>query len=134
MKKTLIIAAAIIAGIGAFIFMSPKSDGTTAATPKLTFASVQSDVTNDDAVLYDVRTPEEFASGHFAGAANFSLQTMQAGTLPDVTKDTKIYLYCHSGNRAGQAATILKEAGYTEVTNLGGLDDMQALGGKLITN
>ena len=58
---------------------------------------------------------------------------MQAGKLPDVAKDTKIYVYCHSGNRSGQATTILKNAGYTNVIDLHGLADVQTIGGKIIT-
>ena len=78
---------------------------------KVSFSTVQNDVAAG-AKLYDVRTSQEYTSGHFADAANWSLQDMQAGKLPDVAKDTKIYVYCRSGNRSGQATTILKNAGY----------------------
>ena len=86
------------------------------------------------AKLYDVRTADEFASGHFAKAENWSLQDMQAGKMPTVAKDTKIYVYCHSGNRSSQSAALLQQAGYTNVTDLHGVANVESLGGKLVTN
>jgi phage shock protein E len=56
---------------------------------------------------------------------------MQVGKLPEVAKDTKIYVYCQSGNRSSQAVKILTDAGYANVSDLGGLQDVQANGGKL---
>lgn len=52
--------------------------------------------------------------------------TMVEGST--IFKSQKIYLYCKMGPRAEFAASVLKERGYTKVTNLGGLDDMEALG------
>ena len=84
------------------------------------------------AKLYDVRTADEFAANHFEGALNWSLQDLQAGKLPDVPKDTVLYVYCKSGNRSGQATALLKENGFTNITDLGGLASVQAAGGTLI--
>jgi rhodanese-related sulfurtransferase len=102
-----------------------------AQTNQLRFSAISREVSAGSAVLLDVRTAEEFSAGHFVGATNHSLQTMQAGTYPDVAKDKKIYVYCHSGNRSGQATTLLKSAGYTNITDLHGLSDVEAIGGKL---
>ncbi len=102
------------------------------AAPSTTFATVTQDVING-AKLYDVHNADEYKAGHFAGATNWSLQDMQASKLPDVAIDTKIYVYCRSGNRSGQATTILKNAGYTKVIDLHGLADVQTIGGKIIT-
>ena len=130
MKKVVIWAGVIVAVFGGLIWLnqSKKDD----SVPSMTFAAVTQDVENG-AKLYDVRTADEYKTGHFKGVANWSLQDMQAGKLPDVAKDTKIYVYCHSGNRSGQATTILKNAGYINITDLRGLQDVQAMGGKLIT-
>lgn len=84
------------------------------------------------AKLYDVRTPEEFAAGHFVGAENVPLQDIEAGKLPAVDKSTKISLYCRSGNRSSQAAMLLKDAGFTNIIDLGGLSDVQSMGGTLV--
>ena len=130
MKKVVIWAGVIVAVFGGLIWLNQSKEDDTA--PSMTFAAVTQDVKNG-AKLYDVRTAEEYKDGHFKGAINWSLQDMQAGKLPDVAKDTKIYVYCRSGNRSGQATTILKNAGYINITDLHGLPDVQAMGGKLIT-
>lgn len=95
------------------------------------FERVQQDISNG-AKFYDVRTKEEYADGHFKNAVNWPVEAMQAGQLPDVRKDTKIYVYCHSGNRASKATTALQQAGFSNVTSLGGLTDVQRMGGALI--
>lgn len=127
------LAGIIIAIIGVFgVFLWFTRGSQPVAAPSLTFATVQTDV-QGGARLYDVRTADEYKTGHFASALNWSLIDMQAGKLPDVPKNTKIYVYCHSGNRSSQAKTILTSAGYTNVTDLHGLPDVEAIGGKLVT-
>lgn len=75
-------------------------------------------------MLVDVRTPEEYASRHIEGAINIPVDEIES-RLADVSKDTSkpVVVYCHSGNRAGRAKKILVEHGYSQVTNLGGIDD-----------
>lgn len=133
MARTIIIIATIVAIIGGLIWaVTQGKDSAEVMNDRLTFGLVQENITNG-AKLYDVRTAEEFAAGHFAQATNFPVETMQAGTLPDVAKDTTIYVYCRSGNRSAQATIALKNAGYTNVTDLGGLSDVEAIGGVLTT-
>ena len=95
------------------------------------FAVIQSKI-KDGAQLLDVRTAEEFDSGHFAGAINLDVEDIIAGKLPDAAKDTQLYVYCRSGNRSAQAVSLLKQAGFTNITDLGGLSDVEGMGGKLI--
>lgn len=121
-----IVALALLIG-GVFLFAS-RPAATTSSSGQ-TFSSVQGDVANG-AVLLDVRTAEEFTISHFVGAENHSLQLMQAGTLPDIDTNTTVYVYCQSGNRSAQAASILQDAGYA-VVDLGGLRDVKAIGGTL---
>lgn len=80
-----------------------------------------------EAVLVDVRTPEEYIEGHAETAINYDLNLLANGQLPSITTDTKLYVYCRSGNRSSQAALILRNAGY-EVEDLGGLSNISALG------
>ena len=135
MKKLLIILGVVVVAIGAFIFLSPKSDDTAgkveSATQTNTFATIQSEI-QGGAHLIDVRTPEEYTAGHFAGASNFDSVKVDAGELPNLAKDAKIYLYCRSGRRAGEVMTAMKNAGFTNIINLGGLTDVQAIGGTLV--
>ena len=69
------------------------------------------------AVLLDVRTPEEYRSGHVPGARNLPLDRL--GEL-DLPKDRPVFAYCLSGARSAQACGWLKRQGY-EATNLGGI-------------
>ena len=139
MKKIIIILV-IILGIFGGIFFLNKNDSKSSTSQvqsnsvtdkKISFSDVESDIANK-AKLYDVRTNEEYMTGHINGSENWSLQDMQAGKLPDVNKDTKIYVYCHSGNRSAQATTILKSSGFNNVVDLHGIDNVQSIGGKII--
>ncbi len=76
-------------------------------------------------VWIDVRSAEEFNAGHLQDAVNIPhdqiLARIQA-VSPD--KNAPINLYCRSGRRAEAALTELKNAGYTNVTNHGGYEDL----------
>ena len=79
-----------------------------------------------DAYLIDVRTVEEYASGHIQGAINLpldQLETLIAKETPD--KNKTILIYCLSGNRSATAAKLLKNLNYTIVFDLGGINSYQ---------
>lgn len=78
-------------------------------------------------LLIDVRTPEEFASGHIQNAVNIPVETLQA-RLDEVPGGTPVVVYCRSGNRSATAAQILVEGGYQPVYDLGGIKDWVAQG------
>ncbi len=71
--------------------------------------------------VLDVRSPEEFASGHVPGAINIPHDEI-ANRLSEIPtgKDQSILLYCRSGRRAGQAEEILTGAGYSDLYHLQG--------------
>ena len=73
------------------------------------------------AVLLDVRTPEEYRGGHIPGSKNIPLQTIDRVDTVAENKDTALYVYCQSGARSRQAAGMLKQMGYTNVNNIGGI-------------
>ena len=75
-------------------------------------------------VVIDVRTPEEFASGHIEGAINIPYDTIKPGlpALAKISKDENILLYCRSGRRSGIAMQSLGQLGYRNLQNGGGLD------------
>lgn len=93
---------------------------------RMDLAKIQSDLTKGG-LLIDVRSPEEYAEGHVKGARLIPHTQFFSADIP-AEKDASIYLYCKMGPRAEFAKSVLKERGYTKVTNLGGLDDMEALG------
>lgn len=81
-------------------------------------------------VLYDVRTPAEFKTEHLEGAINLPIEDVMRGTMPEVSKDTPIELYCRTGNRATTAKVILERNGYKDVKNLGSLEILKSDGKK----
>jgi phage shock protein E len=75
------------------------------------------------ALIVDVRTPEEFADGHYPGAINIPHETILDGLNQlGVTQETPVILYCRSGNRSGQAELALKSNGFSQAINAGGLE------------
>jgi rhodanese-related sulfurtransferase len=73
--------------------------------------------------LIDVRTPEEYATGHLFGAMNIPLaefQTNLSSWLPRLPREVPLVIYCKAGSRSLKAATILVEAGLSNVLNLTG--------------
>ena len=74
-----------------------------------------------NAVLLDVRTPEEYRQGHIPGSRNLSLQAI--GALPGMieNRETPLFVYCQSGSRSSQAVNLLRQMGYTKVQNIGGI-------------
>ncbi|HOV62690.1 MAG TPA: rhodanese-like domain-containing protein [Spirochaetia bacterium] len=76
------------------------------------------------AKVIDVRTEDEFADGHYEGALNIPVGELQSRMNELGDKNTPLVLYCASGARSAMAAKMLKAAGFTDVTNAGGLSDM----------
>ena len=74
-------------------------------------------------VLLDVRTQEEYASGHIPGAICIPNETIGSEEIPELPdKDQLILVYCRSGNRSKQASQKLAEQGYTKVVEFGGIN------------
>jgi phage shock protein E len=74
------------------------------------------------ALLLDVRTPEEFQSGHLRGAVNVPYQ--EVGRRIEAlapNKSSPVMVYCLSGGRSGIAKSNLRRLGYAEAHNLGSL-------------
>lgn len=74
-------------------------------------------VEQENATLLDVRTHEEFVSGHVRGANNIPVQEL-GRRIGEVPKNHKVVVYCRSGGRSAQASAMLKAAGY-EVLDIG---------------
>ena len=76
------------------------------------------------AKIVDVRSTAEFKDGAYPRAINIPLHLLPAKMNELGPKDTPIVLYCASGARSGQGMRFLKQNGFTDVVNAGGLDDM----------
>ena len=125
----------MIVGLGYIVISKPGAaeSGQSADAGKQApkFAAIQADI-EQGAKLLDVRTAGEFSAGHIDGATLFPVETITAGTLPQVDKDTKLYVYCRSGSRSAVAASTLERAGFTNVVDLGAMTSVQAAGGKVV--
>ena len=74
-----------------------------------------------------MRTPGEYAGGHIPGAVNVPLQQIGAiaSEVPD--KSTPLFVYCMSGARSQQAVGALKQMGYTDARNIGGIGSWRGM-------
>ena len=113
-------------------------------TPQAAHAALTAD---REGVYLDVRTEEEFAAGHPAGAINVpvAFPNPSGGMLlnPDfqrvveslLGRDKPIFCGCQSGGRSQKAAEILAETGYTDVTNVrGGFGGARDPSGQLLVS
>ena len=99
----------------------PAADSATNVNTQISPAEYQSQLgVGADHILLDVRTPEEFASGHIPGAINIAVDQLPQ-RLSEVPQDRPVVVYCRSGSRSGQAAQILDRAGYAQIYDLGGI-------------
>ena len=80
--------------------------------------------TNQNAVVLDVRTQEEYDSGHIKGAVLLPVDAITEESAQEVipAKDTQVLVYCRSGNRSVTASKALAQLGYTEVYEFGGIN------------
>ena len=79
------------------------------------------------ALIVDVRTPEEFAQGHFPGAINIPHEQIVEGLRSrQIEASEPVILYCRSGNRSGKAERALHAEGYVSARNAGSLENLRA--------
>ena len=113
----LLALALVLTGVTNF---APKTTGYRQVTTEEAVNIMQ---TEENYVILDVRTAQEFASGYIPGAAllpNETIGTEDIPLLPD--KDQLILVYCRSGNRSKQAAEKLAQLGYTNIVEFGGIN------------
>ena len=78
---------------------------------------------NPNLILLDVRTQEEFEQGHIPGAVCLPNEMIAADMPFLFGKDVEILLYCRSGRRSADAAKKLRDMGFTNVFDFGGIID-----------
>lgn len=77
-----------------------------------------------NAMLVDVRSPEEFAEGSAPGAVNIPVDRIEQNTAAFKDKE-QIVVFCRSGNRSARAKTILAKHGITNVINGGSVNQVR---------
>lgn len=128
-KRTYLFFVSVVLSLA--LFTSCTGNSNDSSDESISITKIEKEIA-EGGVLLDVRTTQEFNEGHIKGSINLSLQSIQSDEMPDIAKNKAIFVYCRSGNRSAQATTILKNDGYTNVTDLGGIEDVQAIGGILI--
>lgn len=73
----------------------------------------------DQIVILDVRTPDEYRSGHIKGAQNIDFYNNFEQAIQKLPKDKIYYLHCASGRRSGSATEIMRKHGF-KAYNIGG--------------
>ena len=83
---------------------------------------LENEVIGKDVQLVDVRTQEEYDSGHIGDAVNFNVVQgdIFLEQIKALDKSKPVYLYCKAGGRSNRAAQILKEQGFTKIFDYSG--------------
>jgi phage shock protein E len=103
-----VLAPALAAGEAAAVEVKPgRVDGATAKSLAAAGAKV-----------VDVRTAEEFASGHVPGAINIPYDQIARRVSEIGPPSTRVVLYCRTGRRSGIAVEALQKAGYEKLYDL----------------
>jgi len=114
--------AVVTASLVAFVLAACGGSDTATAVLETVDADVFAELAADDGiVLLDIRTPEEFASGHIAGSVNIDFYEDDFATqIGALDRDVEYAVYCRSGNRSGQAMELFTDLEFHAVHNLGG--------------
>lgn len=123
-----VVAVAVIA---IFVIISRNaSKGITS----ISVQNVKNLLTENDLLILDVRSNEEFSAGHLKGARNIPVQSLslKIASILDL-KNKKVLVYCHSGGRSTAASLMLKKSGFTKIYNMaGGVSAWVGAGNKLV--
>lgn len=98
-------------------------------TIKEAYNKIQENKNNPDLVILDVRTPSEYSEGHIESSVNIDFNADDFKVKANELDKNKSYLvYCRSGNRSKKAVAVMKDLGFKEVYNIGGIMDWQKEG------
>ena len=110
--KILVLTSLLVVATTAFAQGTPPP-----APGKVDGATAKSLVASGVRVV-DVRTPEEFASGHVPGAINIPYDQLPGRAAEIGPPSTPVLLYCRSGRRSGIAVESLRKAGFTRLYDM----------------
>jgi len=84
----------------------------------------------ESTIVIDVRTPQEFATGHLVGAVNIDVQSPDfVDRVMELDPNGEYFIYCRSGNRSGQAISQMTQMGFTDMTNGGSVAQAAKMSG-----
>ena len=127
MKKIIYIIIIFIV-VGGVIWMYKKEDKNVQNNEEIRYVSMNEIISimeeNENYIILDVRTIEEYNEGHIPNAICIPNETIDEDVINKLpNKDQLILIYCRSGNRSKQAANKLKKLGYTNLIEFGGIID-----------
>jgi phage shock protein E len=138
-----ILIGAIFIGISFFIFYTMRCHGDECNIERNKIKSetmnfttnpkiIKEKVLNNEILLLDAREESEWQEGHIEGALLLPLGEINEERTKEIDKDEIIYIYCRSGRRAIEALSKMRQLGFDNVFNLGGIIDWQKNGGEVI--
>lgn len=114
MKKLILLLS-----VGVFLISCKEQE--TEHYKVLEVAQFEQAISENTVTLIDVRTPEEYQSGHIKSAQNANIQSSDfKAQMKRFDREKPVYIYCRSGARSAKAGKILEEMGFKEVYDLKG--------------
>jgi rhodanese-related sulfurtransferase len=113
-----LVMIAIVSGV---LFISPTIGKLVSRTKEAGVAAAVQLINRQDAVVIDVREPNEFKAGHIPNARNIPMGQLESRKDLEKLKSKPILLVCQSGSRSAQASANLQKQGYNVVTLAGGM-------------
>lgn len=89
----------------------------------INFEQAKQIIDNEEVIILDVRTEEEFVTGHIVNAINIPVDDLEYRLDELQDKGSKMLVYCKSGTRSVIACEILEANGFANVYNMGGVVD-----------
>ncbi len=125
MKKSVIRLILVAVLVVAASFMAHAASGKAGSIPILkpgeAFDLIKKNKDNPQFVILDVRTPEEFQSGHIPGAINIDLRNDAfEDEIKKLDREKTYLVYCRTGRRTKQAVSIMQELGFTHLLRIDG--------------
>ncbi|MEG0239155.1 rhodanese-like domain-containing protein [Anaerorhabdus sp.] len=116
MKNSLVKTLLVTLSLG-FLTSCSSDSGFKTIDSKEAYRMIQ----EEDVVILDVRTPEEYAEGHIEDSINIPLDEIET-RFEELNKEDTILVYCRSGNRSKSASNLLVKQGFTHIFDFGGLN------------
>jgi rhodanese-related sulfurtransferase len=116
--KSIVAASFLAFALPAFAQGAPAAAPATAPKPGVVDGATAKALVASGAKVVDVRTPQEFASGHVPGAINIPYEEVGKRTAEIGPSSTPVVLYCRSGRRSAIAADSLKKAGFQNLYDM----------------
>lgn len=119
-KKRLVLTLVVIIAVSALIiyYTQIHLPSTTISFGDVTVEEAKSLVeSNVSLIIVDVRTREEYDSGHIEGAILIPVSELES-RINELSKEEELLIYCRTGNRSSNSVNILKANGYTKIFHM----------------